>query len=232
MQKLAVNQKIQNSYSNLIALVQTVPQNASSFNVDNIRVVKVLGAGVGSSHVMNGMVFRRGAEGDVKKVSNARIAVFACPFDLTQTETKGTVLMSNAEDLLQFSKTEESEVEEQVKALADRGVNLVVAAGKFGDIYLHYLNKYKIMGVRLVSKFDMRRLCRSIGAQAQARIVRIIVLLLLEILLFRMLHRLICLVNAMRFTSRKLAVKMLLFSIVPQMLLVLQQLSFVDPLNL
>jgi T-complex protein 1 subunit theta len=37
---------------------------------------------------MNGMVFRRGAEGDIKKVSNARVAVFACPFDLTQTETK------------------------------------------------------------------------------------------------------------------------------------------------
>ncbi|CAD5226986.1 unnamed protein product [Bursaphelenchus xylophilus] len=152
------------------ACVQTVPQKASNFNVDNVRVVKILGAGVGSSHVMNGMVFRRGAEGDIKRVSNARVAVFACPFDLTQTETKGTVLMNNAEDLLSFSNTEEAEVEKQVKELADRGVNVVVAAGKFGDIYLHYLNQYKIMGVRLVSKFDMRRLCRTIGAQAQARI--------------------------------------------------------------
>jgi len=152
------------------ACVKTVPQSASSFNVDNIRVVKILGAGVGSSHVMNGMVFRRGAEGDVKRVTDARIAVFACPFDLTQTETKGTVLMNNAEDLLEFSQTEESEVESQIKALAESGVNLIVAAGKFGDIYLHYLNKYKIMGVRLTSKFDMRRLCRTIGAQAQARI--------------------------------------------------------------
>lgn len=76
-----------------LCLVKTVPQNASSFNVDNIRVVKILGAGVGSSHVMNGMVFRRGAEGDVKKVANARIAVFACPFDLTQTETKVSQLI-------------------------------------------------------------------------------------------------------------------------------------------
>lgn len=79
--------------------------------------------------------------------------------------------MSNADDLLKFSSTEESEVEEQVKALAESGVNVVVAAGKFGDLYLHFLNKYKIMGVRLTSKFDLRRLCRTIGAQAQARIV-------------------------------------------------------------
>ena len=168
------------------ACVQTVPRAAAAFNVDNVRIVKILGAGVGASHVMNGMVFKRGVEGDRKSVSSARVAVFACPFDLTQTETKvfwrisllvnvcilqGTVLMNTADDLLQFSKSEESEVEAQVKALAERGINVVVAAGKFGDIYVHYLNVHNIMGVRLVSKFDMRRLCRTIGAQAQARIV-------------------------------------------------------------
>uniref|UniRef100_A0A915DCL3 T-complex protein 1 subunit theta n=1 Tax=Ditylenchus dipsaci TaxID=166011 RepID=A0A915DCL3_9BILA len=152
------------------ACVQIVPKtNIMNFNVDSIRVCKILGSGAASSRVVNGMVFRRGAEGEVKKGSGY-VAVFACPFDLTQTETKGTVLMQNADELLNFSTTEESEVEAQVKALADGGVKVVVAAGKFGDLYLHYLNKYQIMGVRLTSKFDLRRLCLSIGAQAQARI--------------------------------------------------------------
>lgn len=152
------------------ACVQIVPKNAYNFNVDNIRICKILGAGITSSHTMNGMVFKRGAEGEIKKISNARIAVFACPFDLTQTETKGTVLMETASDLLSFSAGEESEVEQQVKALAQNGVSCVVAAGKFGDLYLHFLNKYNIMGVRLTSKFDLRRLCRTTGAQAQARV--------------------------------------------------------------
>lgn len=152
------------------ACVQIVPKNAANFNVDNIRICKVLGAGVASSYVTNGMVFKRGAEGEVKQAQNARVAIFACPFDLTQTETKGTVLMNTADDLLKFSKTEESEVEQQVKQIADAGVNVVVAAGKFGDLYIHFLNKYKIMGVRLTSKFDLRRLCLTLGAQAQARI--------------------------------------------------------------
>ncbi|KAJ1367654.1 T-complex protein 1 subunit theta [Parelaphostrongylus tenuis] len=137
------------------ACVQTVPKNSYNFNVDNIRICKLLGSGVSSSMVMN---------------ENARIAVFTCPFDLTQTETKGTVLIENAEELMGFAKGEESEVESQVKGLADNGVQVVVAAGKFGDLYLHFLNKYKIMGVRLTSKFDLRRLCRTVGAQAQARI--------------------------------------------------------------
>ncbi|XGW27918.1 hypothetical protein V3C99_008037 [Haemonchus contortus] len=152
------------------ACVLTVPKNSFNFNVDNIRICKILGSGVSTSMVMNGMVFKRGAEGEVKSVRDARIAVFTCPFDLTQTETKGTVLIENAEELMGFAKGEESEVESQVKALSDNGVQVVVAAGKFGDLYLHFLNKYKIMGVRLTSKFDLRRLCRAVGAQAQARI--------------------------------------------------------------
>ncbi|CAI4222166.1 unnamed protein product [Auanema sp. JU1783] len=152
------------------ACVQTVPANSYNFNVDNIRICKILGSGVSKSQVMNGMVFKRGAEGEIKSVNDARVAVFTCPFDLTQTETKGTVLIENADELMNFSKGEESEVEEQVKALADNGVQVVVAAGKFGDLYLHFLNKYKIMAVRLTSKFDLRRLCRTLGAQAQARI--------------------------------------------------------------
>ncbi|EFP11957.1 hypothetical protein CRE_31372 [Caenorhabditis remanei] len=152
------------------ACVTTCPANSYNFNVDNIRICKIIGSGVNTSRVMNGMVFKRGAEGEIRSASDARIAVFTCPFDLTQTETKGTVLIENADELVNFSKGEESEVEEQVKAIADNGVKVVVAAGKFGDLYLHFLNKYKIMAVRLTSKFDLRRLCRTVGAQPQARI--------------------------------------------------------------
>lgn len=152
------------------ACVTTCPSNSLNFNVDNIRICKIIGSGVHTSKVMNGMVFKRGAEGEIRSANDARIAVYTCPFDLTQTETKGTVLIENADELVNFSKGEESEVEEQVKAIADNGVKVVVAAGKFGDLYLHFLNKYKIMAVRLTSKFDLRRLCRTVGAQPQARI--------------------------------------------------------------
>uniref|UniRef100_A0A7E4VMK2 CCT-theta n=1 Tax=Panagrellus redivivus TaxID=6233 RepID=A0A7E4VMK2_PANRE len=140
------------------------------FNVDNIRIVKVPGGSIRDSLVINGMVFSRVAETDKRSVTNAKVALFACAFDITQTETKGTVLMSNANELMEFSSNEEKEVERQVKDLSDNGINIVVAAGKFGDLYLHYLNKYGIMGVRLVSKFDLRRLCRMLGAPAQANI--------------------------------------------------------------
>ena len=52
----------------------------------------------------------------------------------------------------------------QVKTLSEAGVTVLVAGGKLGDLALHYLNKYNIMAVRVTSKWDLRRLCKTVGA--------------------------------------------------------------------
>ncbi|XP_056415498.1 T-complex protein 1 subunit theta [Hyla sarda] len=140
------------------------------FNVDNIRVCKILGSGVGASSVLHGMVFKKETEGNVTSVKDAKIAVYSCPLDGRVTETKGTVLINNAKELMDFSKGEETLMEEQVKALADVGANIVVTGGKVADMALHYANKYNLMVVRLNSKWDLRRLCKTVGATALPRL--------------------------------------------------------------
>ncbi|CAG5131274.1 unnamed protein product [Candidula unifasciata] len=151
--------------ANLItdACISILPEKFS-FNVDNIRVCKILGSGILQSEVVQGMVFKRQVEGDVAKVENAKIVVYSCPLDSMQTETKGTVLIKNADELLNFSKGEENLMEQQIKDIADAGVKVIVTGGKVGDLALHYTNKYKLMVVRLLSKWDVRRLCKSVGA--------------------------------------------------------------------
>lgn len=62
---------------------------------------------------------------------------------------------------------------QQIKAIAATGVNLIVSGGKVGELALHYANKHKLMIIRLLSKFDLRRLCKAIGATALPRIVSI-----------------------------------------------------------
>jgi hypothetical protein len=61
---------------------------------------------------------------------------------------------------------------QQLKAIAEAGVNVIVTGGKVGDLAEHYCNKYKVMVIRLLSKWDLRRLCKSIGATALPKIVR------------------------------------------------------------
>lgn len=152
------------------ACTSIMPDTGKNFNVDNVRVVKILGSGVGSSQVIQGMVFRRLVESDIKSVENAKMAVYSCPVDWTQTETKGTVLINNAKELENFSKGEEDALEAQVKAIVDTGINVVVSGGSVGDMALHFMNKYNIMVVRLMSKFDLRRLCRATGSTALPRL--------------------------------------------------------------
>lgn len=115
------------------------------------------------------MVFKRFVEGDVTSADNAKIALYSCPVDITQTETKGTVLIKTAEELKNFSKGEESLLEEQIKAVADTGATVIIAGGKFGDMALHFMNKYGIMAVRLNSKFDLRRLAKTVNGTVLPR---------------------------------------------------------------
>lgn len=147
------------------ACVSILPEN-TTFNVDNVRVCKILGGGISNSEVVQGMVFKRHVEGDVTRKENAKIAVYTCAVDIVQTETKGTVLIKTADELMKFSRGEESLLESQIKAIADSGANVIVSGGKFGDMTLHYMNKYNLMAVRIPSKFDVRRLCKTVGATA------------------------------------------------------------------
>jgi T-complex protein 1 subunit theta len=150
------------------ACVAIMPEE-TTFNVDNIRVCKILGCGLNSSETVNGMVFKRFVEGDVASASTAKVALYSCPIDITQTETKGTVLIKTADELKSFSQGEESLLEEQIKAVADSGANVIVAGGKFGDMALHFMNKFGLMAVRLNSKFDLRRLAKTVNGTVLPR---------------------------------------------------------------
>jgi T-complex protein 1 subunit theta len=146
------------------ACTAIVPVAQTSFNVDNVRVTKILGSGLMASEVVSGMVFKRSVESNVTKVEKCKVAVYTCPIDSTQTETKGTVLIKSAQELTDFSKGEEDLLEKQIKDIVDSGAKVVVSGGKIGDLALHYLNKYGLMAVRLTSKWDVRRLCRAVNA--------------------------------------------------------------------
>lgn len=47
----------------------------------------------------------------MKNATRAKVAVYTCGLDISQTETKGTVLLKKAEDLLNFSRGEEKQLE-------------------------------------------------------------------------------------------------------------------------
>ncbi|OTB08505.1 hypothetical protein M426DRAFT_317129 [Hypoxylon sp. CI-4A] len=152
------------------AVLAVLPKNAANFNVDNIRVVKIMGGSLEQSRVVKGMVFPKEPDGSVKKAKKAKVGVFSCPIDISQTETKGTVLLHNAKEMMDFTKGEEEQLETAIKELHDAGLRVVVAGTTVGELAMHYLNRYGILVIKIMSKFELRRVCRVVGATPLARL--------------------------------------------------------------
>ncbi|MCL4170337.1 UNVERIFIED_CONTAM: hypothetical protein GTU68_045641, partial [Idotea baltica] len=146
------------------ACINSLPNVAGKFDVDNVRIVQILGSSLSDSTFMSGMVVKRNVEGSIERMAKPRIAAYSCPLDTQYSETKGTVLISNATELLNYSKGEEELAEKFVQKLVNANVNVVVTGGTISDIVLHFLDKYKIMVVRILSKFELRRVARAIRA--------------------------------------------------------------------
>lgn len=158
----------QKELCNLVAdaCMITMPDNAYNFNVDNIRVAKIMGSHVGASHTIKGMVIQRSPKGSIQIVKQAQIGIFTCSIQCSDTETKGTALIHSAKELENFNLSEEKEIDATIKAIKDSGVNVIVTGGTVDDLAIHFLEKYGLMCLKLSSKFELRRLCRAVGARA------------------------------------------------------------------
>ncbi|XP_062074909.1 uncharacterized protein LOC133778914 [Humulus lupulus] len=103
--------------------------------------------------------------------------------DTSATETKGTVLIHSADqlflagqfwacnsilshDIENYVKTEEAKVKELIKAIADFGAKVIVSGAAVGEMALHLCERYKLMVLKISSKFELRQFCRTTGAVA------------------------------------------------------------------
>lgn len=140
------------------------------FNPDSLRIAKIRGGSVNQCTYVKGMVVSRDAEGVVKSVTKAKVAVFGCGVEQAEMEAKGTILLKNAKDLLNYNKSEEKSMEDIIGAIAATGVKLIISHGAVSELALHFLDKFGIMCVKIMSKFELRRICGALGATAVIRL--------------------------------------------------------------
>ncbi|CAM9476466.1 unnamed protein product, partial [Hapterophycus canaliculatus] len=151
-----------------LAVMPPLPAKAM-LAVENVRVCKLLGGSTADSHVVRGMVVQRDSEGLIKRAEQAKVAVFACGLEMSSTETKGTVLIRTGEELMSYNKGEEKVVDDAMKSIADAGAKVIVAGGTVSDMCMHFIEKYNMMLVRVLSKWELRRICNAVHATALVR---------------------------------------------------------------
>ena len=71
---------------------------------------------------------------------------------------------------LDFTKGEQNMLKNSIEAIQKSGAQVLVCGGKISDLGLDYANQNGLMVVRLTSKWDMRRLAKSIGATVLPRL--------------------------------------------------------------
>lgn len=153
---------------NLEKIVAEGISRTQSFDAENVRVCKIMCGSTEDSYVIEGMVFNRAPEGDIKHMKNASTSIYNCPLDISRTELKGTVLMKTAEDLLSFSKDENKGIKKVVESLS---ANVVICSGKVEKIYLDFLNKAKKLVFKVVSKHDLRRIRELLGGHISPALI-------------------------------------------------------------
>lgn len=151
------------------AVLQVLPEEKSRFDVDNVRVAKIPGGSLTKSFVIEGMVVTRDVITTERKKEKCKVAVYGGGVQAAEMETKGTVLLENADQLIKYSKGEEDKMDEFIKGIVGAGVEVVISGGPVSDIALHFLNKHKILCVKVTSKFELQRFCKTLGATSIIR---------------------------------------------------------------
>lgn len=146
------------------ACISVMPAKSEDFNIDNVRTAKILGGSLIDSQVIKGLVVIRLVEGAVTRAENCKVVVFNCPLECTGAETKDTVVFKNADELLNYTKLEEDHMERIMKEIVDSGVKAIIVGGSIDDMAIHYADKYGIVLFRIMSKFELKRIAKALGA--------------------------------------------------------------------
>jgi T-complex protein 1 subunit theta len=130
----------------------------------------VLGGSIEDSVVIHGMVILRSSLTSMNSVQKAKIAVYNTPIEMQQGDTKGTVLLKNAQELLDYTKGEEEQMERFVQSIAEAGVNVVICQSNISELAVHFMEKYKILTLKIMSKFELKRIAKSVGASLMVKL--------------------------------------------------------------
>ncbi|RDB16302.1 putative T-complex protein 1 subunit theta [Hypsizygus marmoreus] len=106
------------------AALAIMPPNPKNINVDNVRVMKIMGGSLSGSRVVQGMVFGREPEGAHDKKGPGPKLLCTRPRSTLPRLKQKELLIENADEMLNFTTEEEKHLEKIFKEIADSGVKV------------------------------------------------------------------------------------------------------------
>lgn len=147
----------------LVLLLTDAIKKSSFTNPDDIRIQKIYSGNLDDSFVIHGMIIENTLDVSIKECKG-RTAIFNTSLDIERTETKGTLLIEKAEEMLAFGKDEDKHIESLVNSISEN-VDAIFCNGNVNEQYVEFFNSKHVMVIKIISKFDLRRIMRMTNSK-------------------------------------------------------------------
>jgi thermosome len=150
----------------IVEAIMKVQENGE-IDLDDIKIEKAKGEGMGNSELISGVVL------DKEKLShempnivqNARIALLDFPLELRNPDIKTEISITSPEQLQSFLAQEEREIKKIVEKVIDSGANVVFCQKGIDDFASFLLSKKRVYACRRVAKSDMQKISKATHAK-------------------------------------------------------------------
>ncbi len=134
---------------------------------ENIKTVMIPGGRIDDSSIIYGIVLEkeRTSLEMPKKIEDAKIMLLEGTLEIKKLDTDAKVTITEAKSLSSFKEGEEMVIKSQVDAIAAAGANVVFCEKGIGVTAQNYLARQGMLGVRRVSREDMKMLALATGAR-------------------------------------------------------------------
>ncbi len=144
-------------------------------DLDDIRIEKQRGRGVGESELIRGVVIdKERINLDMpSSVKNAKIALIEEPLEVRSPEMDARISVSTPEQLTSFLGQEDIVLKEKVEQIKKSGANVVFVQKGIDDMVQSYLAREGVYAVRRIPRTDMQNLAKATGARIVSKLSEI-----------------------------------------------------------
>jgi len=150
------------------AVMTVAEKNNGKLTVDeeDVMIKKQKGQSMNDAELIRGVVIDkvRVSEGMPKKIPKAKVALVAMPLEITKTQVKAKIKITNAEQVNAFSEQEREALKKLADAVIDSGATVLLCQKGISDVAQFYLAKAGVLAIEDVPEKDMKYAARALHA--------------------------------------------------------------------
>jgi archaeal chaperonin len=153
----------------IVDAVMTVAERADGKTLvdeEDVMIKKQKGPSMDDVELIRGVVLdkTRMNQGMPKKITGAKVAMVAMPLEITKTQVKAKIRITNVDQVNAFSEQEHETLKKLADAIIISGANVLLCQKGIADASQFYLAKAGILTIEDIPEKDMKYAARALHA--------------------------------------------------------------------